>query len=327
MNSSRLFLMVAILILAGPVAAEAPRVLTVESREVDLSYPAESLVEAVKQATVAAQVAGRIVEVRAEPGQRVRAGELLMRIDAREAAEGAAGAQAQLVQAQANFERTKNLRAQNFISQAALDKAEADYKAAKAAAGQTGAGLSHASISAPIAGVIAQRHAELGEMAAPGRALVTVFDPKGLRVVASVPQYKLAEVKRASKATVEFPETGKRIVAERIEVLPTLDARSHTVTARVYLPADAEGVVPGMAARVHFVTGRAKKLTVPPEAVLRRGEVSAVYVLADGAAPRLRQVRLGEAMADGSVEVLAGLAGGEKVSLDPIQSGIQLKQK
>lgn len=107
-------------------------------------------------------------------------------------------------------------------------------------------------------------------------------------------------------------------------MLPTIDAQSHTATARVYLP-DAEGLVPGMAARVHFVTGQARKLTVPASAVLRRGEISAVYVLKDNK-PSLRQVRLGEPVVDGEIEVLSGLAAGESVSLDPVKTGIELKQ-
>lgn len=322
-------LMLALFVALGSAAAlaQAPQTLVLQAREVELAYPAESVVEAVKQATVAAQVAGRVVDVRTDAGRRVKAGETLMKIDAREAAEGVAGAQAQLAQAQANYQRTRNLFEKKFISAAALDKAEADLKAARAASGQAGAGLSHATVVAPISGVVAQRHVELGEMAAPGKPLVTVFDPKGLRVVASVPQGKLAALRGAGKAQIEFPETGRWIAATRVELLPTLDARSHTVTARVYLPdSDAEGIVPGMAARVHFVSGRAVKLTVPPQAVVRRGEVSAVYVLDAQGAPRLRQVRLGEAVAGGELEVMAGLAAGDTVSLEPVKSGIAVRQ-
>lgn len=310
---------------SGLAFAQAPQTLNLQPREVPLTYPAESVVEAVRQATVAAQVAGRILDVRAEPGQRVRAGEVLMHIDAREAAEGVAGARAQLAQAQANYNRTQNLHRQKFVSAAALDKAAADLEAARAASGQAGAGLSHATVAAPIAGLIAQRHVEIGEMAAPGKPLVTVFDPQGLRVIASVPQYKLADVRAAKTARVEFPETSKWLDAARVEVLPTLDAKSHTVTARVYLPAEAEGIVPGMAARVHFVTGRAIKLTVPPHAVVRRGEVSAVYVVDANGQARLRQVRLGEAVAGGDLEVLAGLAAGDQISLEPLKSGMSLR--
>jgi RND family efflux transporter MFP subunit len=310
----------------APAFAQTATV-TLEAREVALTYPAEAVVEAVHSATVAAQVQGRVVEVRADAGQRVKQGDLLMRIDAREFAENAAGAQAQLIQAKANFERTKNLFAQKFVSSAALDKAEADYKAAQAAAGASGATYSHATVTAPISGIVAERQTELGEMATPGKPLITIYDPKGLRVLASIPQYKLAEVKKGLKARLEFPETGQWIDAARVEVLPTADARSHTVVARLYLPDNVQGVIPGMAARAHFVIGSARKLTVPPAAVLRRGEVTAVYVVDAQNQPHLRQVRLGETLGNGESEILAGLSSGERVSLDPIAAGMQLKQQ
>lgn len=298
---------------------------TLELREVATTLPAEAVIEATKQATVATQVSGRIVAVNAEPGQRVQAGQVLMRIDAREAAENVAAARAQLAQAEANFTRTQNLFKQKFVSQAALDAAEATLKSARAQAAAAGAGASHATVTAPIGGIVAQRHAELGDLATPGKPLLTVFAPGGLRAIASIPQLKLKDAQKATAARVEFTESRRWLDGTRFEVLPTIDAQSHTATARIYLP-DAEGLVPGMAARVHFVTGRAQKLTVPPQAVLRRGEISAVYVLKDGK-PALRQVRLGEPVADGELEVLSGIAAGETVSLDPVKTGIEMKQQ
>jgi RND family efflux transporter MFP subunit len=306
---------------AEPVANSV----VVTLRAVDIGFPVEATVEAVQQATVAAQVAGRVIEVRADAGQRVKQGELLMRIDAREAAGSDASARATLAQAGAAYERTKSLHAQKFLSQAALDQAAATWKAAQGAAGASGAALSYGTVTAPISGIVAQRQVELGEMATQGKALITVFDPKGMRVIASLPQYKLAELKKTERARIEFPETGKWIDATRVEILPTVDARSHTATARLYLPDNIEGVVPGIYARAHFIIGQAQKLTVPPAAVLRRGEVTAVYVLDDKGGAHLRQVRLGEAVAGGELEVLAGINSGERVSLAPVQAGIELK--
>jgi len=307
-------------------AAEPPASILIAPREVDLTYPAEAVIEAVKQATVAAQVQGRVVEVRVDAGQRVRAGDLLLRIDEREAAQNLAGAQATLGNAEANLARTRNLFAQKFISQAALDKAEADYKAAAAQAGQAGTVATFSNITAPISGIVAQRSIELGEMATPGRPLLTLFEPSGLRAVAEIPQYKLGDMRRALRAKIELPELGRWFDAKRVEVLPTADSRSHGVRARVYLPDDAAGVIPGAFARVHFVIGSARKLAVPAQAVLRRGEVTAVYVLSPDRAPSLRQVRLGEPLVGGELEVLAGLAAGERIASDPIKTGILLKQ-
>ncbi|MDP2133710.1 MAG: efflux RND transporter periplasmic adaptor subunit [Sulfuritalea sp.] len=320
------FLLAGFLPASSSFAADtAPSAVVVQARDVDLGFPVEATVEAVRQATVAAQIAGRVLEVRVDAGQRVKQGELLMRIDAREAAGSDAAARATLAQAAAAYERTKNLHAQKFVSQAALDQAAATLKAAQGAAAASGAGASHGTVTAPIAGVIAQRHVEVGEMATPGLPLISVFDPKGLRVIASLPQYKLAELKTSARARIEFPESGRWIDVQRIEILPTVDARSHTATARLYLPENTEGVVPGSYARAHFVIGKAQKLTVPPAAILRRGEVTAVYVLDDTAGARLRQVRLGEAVPGGEIEILAGINPGERVSLTPLKTGIELK--
>ncbi len=306
-------------------ADAAPTGVVVQLRDVDLGFPVEATVEAVRQATVAAQIAGRVLEVRVDAGQRVKQGELLMRLDAREAAGSDASARATLAQAAAAYERAKNLHAQKFISQAALDQAAAAFKAAQGSAAASGAGASHGSVTAPIAGVVAERHVEAGEMATPGKPLVTIFDPKGLRVIASLPQYKLVELKKTAHARIEFPESGRWIDVQRVEILPTVDARSHTATARLYLPENIEGVVPGTYARAHFIIGKAQKITVPPAAVVRRGEVTAVYVLEEKGGARLRQVRLGEAVAGGELEVLAGITPGERVSLTPLKTGIELK--
>lgn len=324
MPPKRRLLVLAAAVLPGLTFAQSAPLATapVELREIELTYPAEAVVEAVKQAVIAAQVPGRVVEVRADAGDAVKQGQLLMRIDAREAAEGYAASQATLANAKANYERTKNLHAQKFISKAALDKAEADYRAAQAGAGAAGAAASHASIVSPLTGFVAQRHTEAGELATPGRPLITVYDPKGLRVTSSIPQYKLAAVRATLQAKIEFPETGKWVDAAKVEVLPAADPRTHTVTARVYLPDNLPGIIPGMFARTHFVTGKAKKLLVPAAAVLRRGEVTAVYVIDEKNAARLRQVRLSEPLAGGFHEALAGLSAGEKVALDPVKAGI-----
>lgn len=305
-------------------AADALPVVTVKPHAVDLAFPAESLVEAVQQATVGAQVAGRVLEVRADAGQRVAKGEVLMRIDAREAAEAARAAEAQYANAKVHYERTKSLVGQKFMSAAALDKARADLDAAAANRAAAGASQSHATIVAPMAGIVARRHAEMGDMATPGKPLFTIYQPGSLRVVASVPQYRLNAMRGVKTARVEFPELGKWVEATSVQLLPTADAATHVAQVRVNLP-DLPEAMPGMFARVHFVTGRADKLTVPAAAVLRRGEVAAVYVQTAEGRLSLRQLRLGDAVGQGEIEVLAGLAAGDRVVSDPVKAAIQLK--
>lgn len=324
MNMNILSAFVLGLALSASAVAESLPVIAVKPHAVDLTFPSEAVVEAIQQATVGAQVPGRVLEVKADAGQAVKKGDVLMRIDAREAAEAARAAEAQYANARVNYERTKSLVAQKFMSAAALDKAKADFDAAAANRAAAGASQSHATILAPITGIVARRHAELGDMAMPGTPLFTIYQPGGLRVTASIPQYRLKDMRAVKTARVEFPESGQWVDATAVQVLPTADAATHVSQVRVTLPTVPEAT-PGMFARVHFVTGQAEKLTVPASAVLRRGEVAAVYVQAADGRLSLRQLRLGDAVGRGEIEVLAGLATGDQVVTEPVKAAIQLK--
>lgn len=324
MNMNILSAFVLGLALSASAVAESLPVIAVKPHAVDLTFPSEAVVEAIQQATVGAQVPGRVLEVKADAGQTVKKGDVLMRIDAREAAEAARAAEAQYANARVNYERTKSLVAQKFMSAAALDKAKADFDAAAANRAAAGASQSHATILAPITGIVARRHAELGDMAMPGTPLFTIYQPGGLRVTASIPQYRLKDMRAVKTARVEFPESGQWVDATAVQVLPTADAATHVSQVRVTLPTVPEAT-PGMFARVHFVTGQAEKLTVPASAVLRRGEVAAVYVQAADGRLSLRQLRLGDAVGRGEIEVLAGLATGDQVVSEPVKAAIQLK--
>jgi RND family efflux transporter MFP subunit len=262
-----------------------------------------------------------VLEVKADAGQSVKKGDVLMRIDAREAAEAARAAEAQYANARVTFERTKPGRPE--IHECRPRQGEADFDAAAANRAAAGASQSHATIVAPITGIVARRHAEMGDMATPGTPLFTIYQPGGLRVTASIPQYRLKDMRAVKTARVEFPESGQWVDAT-VQVLPTADAATHVSQVRVTLPTVPEAT-PGMFARVHFVTGQAEKLTVPASAVLRRGEVAAVYVQAADGRLSLRQLRLGDAVGRGEIEVLAGLATGDQVVTEPVKAAIQLK--
>jgi len=325
--------------LLGVATAQAAgqlAVAPVQYREVAQTYSADGLVEAVRQSTVSAQIGGRVREINFDVGDRVSKGQVILRIDEREAVQALAGSQAQVLQAQASmqnakaaYERARQLFAQKFISQAALDKAQADYKialaqaaASEASTGQASLAHGYTAVVAPYSGVVAARLVEVGELVMPGKPLMTGFDPSEMRVVASVPQDRLADIGTHPDAMVEVPSLGRWIKPASITVQPIADARTHSTQVRVSLPKSEAGVYPGMFVRVHFVTGKASKLVIPASAVLRRGEVVGVYVVDEKEAVKLRQVRLGEATADGAVEVLAGLKPGERVALDPVKAGM-----
>lgn len=304
-------------------------------RDVPDVVSAEGVVEAVRQSTLAAQIAGQIVELRVKVGDNVKAGQVLARIDPRTAEQAVSGSQSQLAEAQAalanarrTYDRNKQLFEQKFISKAALDQAEVDYKAAQArvgalqaSAGQASTVRTFATITAPYSGVVAATPIEVGDMATPGRPLVTVFDPASMRVIATLSQSSLRDVKLQMPVQVEVPAAKTRLTAKQVTLVPLADSRTHTARLRLEL-GDAAGLLPGQFARAYFTTGVARKLAIPESAVLRRSEVTAVYVLGPGGQPQLRQIRVGDASVDGFVEVLAGLRDGERIAQVPIKAGL-----
>lgn len=319
---------------ASPAAVPPAASHVLAYREVADVISADGVVEAVRQSTLAAQIAGQIVELKVKVGDSVKAGQVLARIDPRAAEQVVSGSQSQLAEAQAGltnalrgYERSKQLFAQKFISKAGLDQAESDYRAAEARvgalqanAGQASTARSFTTITAPYAGVIAATPIEVGDMAAPGRALIMLFDPANMRVLATLSQTSLREVKLEMPVQVEVPALKRRLTAKQVTLVPLADSRTHTARLRLEL-GEATGLLPGQFARVWFATGSARKLVIPDSAVLRRSEVTAVYVQSAGG-PQLRQIRTGDASGDGFVEVLSGLREGERIALDPVRAGL-----
>jgi RND family efflux transporter MFP subunit len=331
-----LLILIGLVAISGAAAAQPLAVAVAERREVDLLYAADGVVEATKQSTVSAQISGRIREIGFDVGDAVNRGQVLVRIEDSEVSQALNESRAVLAQAEANYEnakanyeRSKRLFEQKFVSQAALDRAEAEFRSAKSQveARRAGAGIAattrgYATVIAPYSGVVLARHVEIGETVAPGKPLMTGFDPSELRVVANVPQDKIGAVRANRAATVEFPALGRRVQPAAVTVKPGADVRTHTTQVRLDLPPNQPDVYPGMFARAHFVVGRAEKLLVPASAVFRRSELTAVYVVDDRGAVRLRQVRAGERVGEGEMEILAGLAPGERVALDPVKAGM-----
>ena len=301
----------------------------------------DGVVEAVRQTVIAAQVPGAVVALEVKAGDSVKPGQVLARLDARAALQTASAGDAQVRAARAEFEvatreveRQRQLFAKQYISQGALDRAEAQFKATQAqvAAQLAQAGASRTQsgfyvLTAPYAGVVAEVSVVLGDMAMPGRALMTVYDPAALRVTAPVPQSaaaRLATGDTAKGTRIELsglPAERQSQTPTRITVLPTADPATHTVPVRFDLAAGLGvglGVTPGMFARVWLPIDDATDLRiyVPAQSVVRRAEMTGVYVLDPSGKPVLRQVRLGRT-AGQSVEVLAGVSSGERVATDP----------
>ncbi len=297
----------------------------------------DGVVEAVHQSTLSAQVAGAIVALNVKAGDRVRAGQELLRIDARAASQNTAATVAQVEAARATmnvsskeYERQKQLFQKQYISQSALDRAQAQFQASQAQmqALQAQSDAAHTQsrffvINAPYAGVVSEVPVALGDMAMPGAPLMTLYDPAVLRVSAPVPP---GTVTSGPAAAIQFEIPGLAqapMAPKSATLLPQVDAATHTAQLRLALPDSLTGATPGMFARVWLPASGAGKtatsserLYVPASAVVRRAEMTGLYVVNDKGQPMLRQVRLGRTASE-RIEVLSGVEKGEKVAVDP----------
>jgi RND family efflux transporter MFP subunit len=299
----------------------------------------DGLIQAVKQSTIAAQGSGRLASFTVKAGDRVRAGQVLATIDDRETQVGMQHAQAQTSQAEAELrnakaqmERTRDLQTQGFVSKAALDTADAQYQSAKAQREQATASTRQSAIAqgysrvtSPLDGWVLQTFAQAGDLAVPGTPLLVVYAPQPLRVVVQVPASRSQAVRQARQTSVLLEtDAGLQTIApvNRLEV-PSSDPVSQTTEWRMDLPAkEAAALVPGQQVRVRFGldnTVASSRLLVPAAAVVRRGELHAVYVVS-GKQFSLRAVRLGADLGAAGVEVLSGLRAGEVVATDPLRA-------
>ena len=324
----------------GGPAIDVP-VIRALTQPVTVGFALDGVVEPVTQSTVAAQASGRISHLAVKAGDRVRSGQLLATIDDRESQAGlersraqTAQAEAELRNAQAQVRRTRELQSKGFVSQAALDTAEAVYKAAQAARDQAGAGQRQSAIAqeftrvtAPYEGRVLETLAQPGDLAVPGKPLLTLYAPLPLRAVVHVPASRAAAAREATHVQVQVPDgdgAAQWIVPAARAMLPAADPVAQTLEWRLELPAAAANTLaPGQQVHVRFAAGPQRRLVVPAGAVLRRGELTAVYVTSpDGRGFMLKAVRLGANHGGAGVEILAGLNAAETVALDAVKAGL-----
>jgi len=323
---------------AHPVVAETPDSLetvpvAVGTTAVEMIF--DGTVEAVHQATVSAQTAGRIQEINFDVDDYVEAGQVLIRFtdveqktDLQRAEADLAGARARLVEATEEYTRAENLKDRGLGSQRDLDRALSARKTAQAnvnsgesavvAARQQ---LEYTVVRAPYPGIVTKRFVELGETVSKGQQLMSGLSLEKLRVIVDLPQQVAVEIRRDPK--VEVLTDQEPVVPEKVIVFPTADPVTKTFRVRLELPDGQFDLFPGMFVKAAFKTGEAERLLIPVTSILHRSEVTAVYVYANDQM-RLRQIRVGATFGD-QVEVLAGLKEGEQIAVDPLQAGIYAK--
>ncbi len=315
----------------APAATEAPpppvHAVVVRPALVTPTSEATAEILANRHSTMRAEIAGRVVDVLVEAGDRVEQGQVLLRLDvgrpasAAQAANAAvAQSQALLAQAERELERTERLVQTGGLPEQRLDDARDSVRLASAARDAARAeaklarrGLTDAVVRAPFGGTIVERTVELGEYLAPGGPLLSLADTSVLKARVLLDPREAIDVTVGRPAAVDvYARPGERFSGRVVRVGEVIDPRTRRLPVEVELD-DSDGRLrPGLVARFEVQTGEPEAvIRVPLDGVFERFGSQHVYVV-DGGIARRRAIVLGPVRA-GFAEVLEGIEPGETV--------------
>lgn len=321
---------------ASPRAADLPpcsaEVQRVTPDQTARSTKVVGVTEPLRRTSPAARLMARVTEATFREGERVRPGQVLVRLDTRDlskrrvqAAAGRDGARAALDLARTNVERMRALHASGAMPGAQLEQAEAVFTQATAAATTAGAAigevdvnLSYARVDAPFAGVVVRRLVEVGDLVGPGQPVAVIEDDSRLRVVAP---FGTDLARRVTPGEELFIEIAEARVSGKVEgVIASGDIRAAGLRLQIVLENPSHTYQAGMFATVEIpleADGReVSAARIPRTALFERGQLTGVFVVNEQSEARLRWVVIGEERGD-TVRVLSGLRVGEQVAVAP----------
>jgi RND family efflux transporter MFP subunit len=279
-------------------------------------------------AVISAQVSGYLADLRVSPGDHVKAGQVLLRIDTQELAEREAqakaaldGAKATLANAKKDFDRYTPLFKAGAISKQQYDEIRTRYEVAQAAEQRAQAALneskeqlSYGKVRSPFDGIVSDRSVNVGDLVMQGRSLLTVYVPSTLELVVPVGEQYVRYLEEGTQVTVNIPSIEFHRSTDIREVVPQTNEQARTITVKAPLP-DFPGLAPGLYGTLYFNTVISEVIAVPSKAVHMVGQLESVRVLKDGRIESL-YVKTGRKLNSGKIEILSGLKPGELVVMD-----------
>jgi len=301
-----------------PAAALPPakvRVAVARAENLPTATEIIGTVRPLQRAQLAAKVMGTIDELPATLGQRVAAGDLLVKISALEITARVAQAQSQLNSARRDLERERALLTKGASTADMVRGLEDRLAGAQAMVREAEIMLGYATLRAPFAGVVARKFAQAGDLASPGLPLLELEGTDAFQVEAAVPDSLAAKLSPGAALTVEVPAAGLTFTAPLAELSSAADAGARSVLARLTVPAGT-AVRSGQFVRVLVPGAPSRALLVPAAALSPLGQMERIFIAGPNNRAVLRLVKSGATHA-GRVEILSGLDDGERVVLAP----------
>lgn len=296
--------------------ARAVRVALVQAGDTG-AVRAPASVQARQRASLSARLAVAVLELPFREGDFVAAGAVLARLDDRALRSALAAAEAAAAAAEADLARAETLLTKRAATPREAEDARTRAAAARAGVQAAHEALAYAVLRAPFSGVVASRPVHVGDVVSPGATVIELEGAGGLELVATLNAVESRLVRVGQKLTASVDGQAGGIEATVRSLSPAGDPATHRFEMRADLP-PAAGLRSGLFARLELpAVGGDARLVVPQDAVFQRGGLTGLFVLQDGRA-RLRWVATG-ASDDGSIEIRAGVAQGERVILEPAE--------
>jgi RND family efflux transporter MFP subunit len=291
---------------------------------VPITESAVGTIRAVHETSIGSKLLARVMEVDLKAGEKVKKGDVLIRLDdsdlrAKLQQVKAAVSSAEAVRAQAASDerryaelvQSRTVSRQQYDSAiATLHSADADLLRAKAAVNEVQATLDWATIRSPIDGTVIDKKVDVGDMVTPGQMLVTLYDPKRMQLVASVRESLTHRLQVGQDIGVRVEGLDKQCSGTVSEIVPEAQSASRTFQVKVTGPCPT-GIYSGMFGRILIPLDEENVLVIPRAAVREVGQLNLVEVVENNE-PTRRAIRIGRTFGD-DLEVLSGLREGEEV--------------
>ena len=306
------------------------------------TFEVSGVVRSRTSAVISSRLPGTISAMNVQEGDRIKKGQLLIRLDARENQANEASAVAGIEEARRGLDEalarkrladvTQERFQKLFIEQAVtrqefdikqterelasqgLARAEARLRQAREGAKAAVAVAGYTKIVAPISGVVTSKLAALGATVFPGQPLMTIEDEGQYQLELAIPESLAAKVKQGSSVQVTLDAAGATFTAQIAEVVPAVDPATRTFTAKINL--NRKGLKSGMFGRGTISMGTGSiGLTVAKKAVFERGALTSVWVLDKDNIARMRLVKVGKLIGS-RLEILSGLSEGERIAVE-----------
>lgn len=312
------------------VATNTPAI-PVEVRDVSASSTNPYLsvsgkIQAVNTANLSTRMMGYVNKMYVNVGDKVNKGQLLIAINNSDLQAKSAQVNAGITQATVAFNnankdyvRFKNLFAENSASQKELDDVTAQYEMAKARLetakqlkNEVNSQFAYTNITAPFSGVVTSKMVAQGDMATPGKPLLSIETPGNFEVMAMVPETEISKIKTGSNVMVLIKSIDTTIAGKVTEVSTSAIQTGGQYLVKIALSETKAPILSGMFASVQFPVEQSNTsaVMIPKEALVTSGQLSGVYTVSETNTAILRWLRLGNTYGD-MVEVLSGLAANE----------------